>query len=849
MVKEDLVKFDGLPLFPERRATTVNYTLSADEAHLYAEVTDYVRAEFNRADALSNDHARSNVGFALTVLQRRLASSPEAIYQSLRRRRERLESRLREEQLLQRGGSLGAVQPASVDWDDLDEAPDDEVMAQEQAVVDQASAARTISELRLEILRLVELEALAQQLVYSGTDRKWEQLRELLQDQSAMYGADGQRLKLIIFTEHRDTLDYLVRRVSTLLGAPERVVAIHGGIQRDERRKAQANFTQNKEVQVLIATDAAGEGVNLQRAHLMVNYDLPWNPNRLEQRFGRIHRIGQTEVCHVWNLVAAETREGDVYNRLLIKLEQERQALGGRVFDVLGKVRFENRSLRDLLMEAIRYGDSPEVRDRLHQQVDVALDSSHIRELLGGYALAQDSMDTTKAQAIRADMERADARRLQPHFVASFFQQAFALLGGRMHQREPGRYEVTYVPSAIRDRDRQIGSGWPVLKTYERVTFDKALVVQEGKPEAEFLYPGSPLLDAVIDLTLERHRTLLKLGTVLVDTAASPDQVRVLLFLEHAISNGRPRQEGGRVVVSRELQFVELKPDGSAIDAGGAPYLDYRPLTPDELPLVQPLLGQPWLQGDLEEKALRYAAQEMVPKHLARVRERVEAQVDKTRQAVHQRLTTEVLYWDHRAAVLERQEEVGHTPRLNSAGARRRRDDLAARLDKRQAELAQERQLSVTPPRLIGAALVVPLALLVAHPDATPDDHASTAAERSRIEQLAMQAVMRAERLEGYEPVDVSAAKVGYDIESRTAGSGKLRFVEVKGRAAGATTVTVTKNEILTALNKPEDWWLAIVEVDAATASTPRYFRRPFQREPDFAATSVTFEVVKLGYG
>src|SRR5579872_4190739 len=197
-----------------------------------------------------------------------------------------------------------------------------------------------------------------------------------------MFDADGHRLKLVIFTEHRDTLNYLVERTRILLGRAEAVVTIHGGMSREERRAAQEAFTQDKETQILVATDAAGEGINLQRAHLMVNYDLPWNPNRLEQRFGRIHRIGQTEVCHLWNLVASETREGEVFTALLHKIEEERAALGGQVFDVLGKVTFDNEPLRKLLVEAIRYGDQPEVRARLQQVVNSSLDTQHLQELL-----------------------------------------------------------------------------------------------------------------------------------------------------------------------------------------------------------------------------------------------------------------------------------------------------------------------------------------------------------------------------------------------------------------------------------------------------------------------------------
>ena len=408
LVKEQLYKFDGTPLFPERKAYTVNYKLSGLEETLYQEVSDYVCQEFNRADALENNGRKGTIGFALTTLQRRLASSPEAIYQSLKRRKARLEHRLQEEQQVRRGGvdagdtGRGQAQPQHFgyggdetiellqglplltedDLDDLDDAPDAELEETEERVVDLASAARTIAELEVEIAMLARLEELALQVRRSGTDRKWEGLASLLQNNAEMFDASGHRRKLVIFTEHRDTLHYLTERIRIMLGYEEAVVNIHGGMGREERRKAQEAFTQDKRVQVLVATDAAGEGINLQRAHLMVNYDLPWNPNRLEQRFGRIHRIGQTEVCHLWNLVAAQTREGEVFHTLLKKLEEEREALGGRVFDVLGDVLYDNRPLRELIIEAIRYGDRPDVRDRLFRVVDQALDREHLQALL-----------------------------------------------------------------------------------------------------------------------------------------------------------------------------------------------------------------------------------------------------------------------------------------------------------------------------------------------------------------------------------------------------------------------------------------------------------------------------------
>ena len=166
---------------------------------------------------------------------------------------------------------------------------------------------------------------------------------------------------------------------------------------------------------VLVATDAAGEGVNLQRAHLLVNYDLPWNPNRIEQRFGRIHRIGQTEVCHMWNLVAFETREGQVFQRLLEKLAEQSKALGGRVFDVLGDEIFED-PLRDLLIEAVRYGDQPEVRARLDEIVDAAV-GEKLKAALKERALLTEMMSATDVEEIREQMEEAEARKLQPHYI------------------------------------------------------------------------------------------------------------------------------------------------------------------------------------------------------------------------------------------------------------------------------------------------------------------------------------------------------------------------------------------------------------------------------------------------
>jgi SNF2 family DNA or RNA helicase len=852
MVKEDLLKFDGRPLFPERKAYTVEYELSDGEADLYQRVTEYVRDEFNRAEQLANDGRKGTVGFALTVLQRRLASSPEAIYQSLRRRRERLEKRCREEELLKRGAEVRIDWHKDVpslsedDLEDLEDAPDEEVENTEERVVDLASAAQTIAELKAEITILKDLEQVALRVRQSRTDRKWDELSSLLQNQTEMFDTHGHRRKLIVFTEHRDTLNYLHDRIGSLIGKPESVVTIHGGMGREERKKNESLFTQDKDTEVLIATDAAGEGINLQRAHLMVNYDLPWNPNRLEQRFGRIHRIGQTEVCHCWNLVASKTREGDVYRRLLEKLEEERKALGGKVFDILGKLLFGDKPLRNLLMEAIRYGDRPEVRARLNQVVDNAMDRNKLRDLIEEHALVHDSMDASRVREIREDMERAEARRLQPHFVAAFFNESFKRLGGTLREREPKRYEATHVPAVIRNRNRIIGMRDPVLTRYERLSFEKDLISIPGKPLAEFICPGHPLLDATIDLILERHRDLLRQGAILVDENSPDEDVRALVYLEHSIQDARTDRIGNRRVVSRQVQFAEVTASGDVRGAGYAPYLDYRPPTESELALIRHMEEPGWLRNEIESRALDYAVRNLVPSHLQEVKGRKEQMVDKTMAAVKERLTTEISYWDHRAEQLKQQELAGKVnAKINSGKARQRADELTMRLQRRMEDLQQERRISPLPPNVIGGALIVPAGLLMRFNGG--QTATLQAKETKRVEMIAMMAVVAAEQGLGFEPRDVAADKCGYDIESRDpAGELRLRFIEVKGRVQGVDIVTVTKNEILTALNKPDQFILAIVQVNGEQAVDITYVREPFGREPDFGVTSVNYRLSEL---
>jgi len=850
LTKEELLRFDGRPLFPERRAYTVKYDLSPQEAKLYTAVTEYVRDEMNRVQRFAEEDGkkRNNVGFALQILQRRLASSSAAIYQSLKRRRERLEGELSEARLATKAPSnLKSVSINDEMLWNLDEYGQDEVDDLEELISTGATTAETVEQLELEVQTLKGLESMALDVLRSGKDTKWQQLDRILDD-DLMLDPDGYRRKLIIFTEPKDTLEYLREKVVARLGRPDAVDVIHGGVSREERRKVVDRFMQDRDLLVLIANDAAGEGVNLQRGHLMVNYDLPWNPNKIEQRFGRIHRIGQTEVCHLWNIVAKDTREGEVYARLLEKLEAAREALGGRVYDVLGEL-FEERALKDLLFEAIQYGEQDEVKARLFQTVDGAVDQSHLLRLLQKRQLTSDTMPEARVQELRLEMERAEAQRLQPHHIQSFFVEAFRRLGGQIKRREEGRWEITHVPLSVRERDRQIGSGAALQKKYERICFEKSKINQQ--PVAAFVYPGHPLLDAVISLVREQNDHLMKQGAVLVDDTDDGTDVAALFLLEHSVQDGRSTGSGNANVISQKLQFAAIDEAGTVTNAGIAPHLNLRPATPEEIGRVEDLLNADWLRGDLEKKVARFATVELAQGHVADVRARRLPEVDKVEREVKARLKKEINYWDARAFELKEQEKAGKRTRLNWQNAQRRAEDLAERLKRRLELIEQERFISAQPPRVRGGMVVVPRGLLRERMPAEMADAGSGFSEdpvaRREIELMAMEAVMAAERELGNQPEDVSAQKVGYDIASYDPNVDHMRFIEVKGRIDGADTVMITRQEVITSLHEPEKFILAIVQVENGFAREPRYVRGALDtREPPFDQNAIQFKISYL---
>lgn len=817
MVKEDLLTFEGKKLFPERIAETVPYELTAGEYDLYERVTSYVREGMNRAERVGGKR-KNTVGFALTVLQRRLASSPEAIYKSLVRRTERLE---RKKQDIINGTYTEPAPGLDLEDLDSDDYNAEEIEELEEELLDAATAAQTVEELDAELLELADLTRIAKQVRDAGTDRKWTELSTILQDHALTTDRNGRPRKFIIFTEHRDTLEYLRARISSLLGRPDTVKAIHGGVRRGERRQITEEFTKNHSCQILLATDAAGEGLNLQAAHLMVNYDLPWNPNRIEQRFGRIHRIGQEEVCRLWNVVAANTREGEVFTRLLDKIEEQRKAYGGKVFDVLGEA-FSDTPLRNLLMDAIQYGEQPDVRAKMHEVIDQTVGDG-LKELLDERALASEHLADSDLAALRAAMDEARARRLQPHYIELAFKAAFTRLGGRIARREKGRYEIANVPASLRSSKQG-----PIASRYDRVTFDLPHVHPDDLTRADLLAPGHPLHDAVMEEALRKFGGALTSGTVLVSSTLDAPQLLVGVSEEVADATGSS--------VARRFGYAYVDQFGSVTPAGPAPYLDC--VAAPEVGSVAAARSMHWL-SEAEDKAASWIISRQLPEYLAEVQPRRAAELQKTRDLVTNRLQgeSERLLLD--AAVAAEKEQAGDKAKESSESLNRKAVELDYRLRQRLELLDQQALMSTKPPRILTAALVLPINLVEGELPSSAPMHAK---ETKEVERRGVDLVLARERDVGRVPVEQAFNNKGFDILS-TASNGDTYRIEVKARIEGAEDFFVTHNEVIMGKNSAPRYRLALVRVDTRGAEFDevRYLGNPFATTDlgDFDATGV----------
>ena len=453
-LKERMVDFDNKKIFPPRSVNTVPYELTGIEKDLYDAVTDYVSLRFQRAEQLTDERARRNVGLALMVLQRRLASSLRAIRTSLGRREEKLKDKLQ----AVRTGTSTPVQTIPLLIDDESEEDEERWQHEEEALG--VTLAMTVREIEKEIEEVHYLHDLAlmaeEEAERSDCERKLAELRKVLQTPLA----DGKSLwesgeKLLVFTENRDTLDYLVEK---FMRWGFKVTQIYGGMNQDSRRAAQARFKDDNGAQILVATEAAGEGINLQFCRLMVNYDIPWNPNRLEQRMGRIHRYGQKFSVQIFNLVASNTREGNVLDKVLEKLDQMRTDLGKEnVYDIIGDL-LTATDLADLVQRAVKERQSLE---EIQAAVNSAVDANEQRRKMQAAlvnSLVTDMMSSQALEEIHEQVRTAKEQRLVPEYVERFVVTAFRALVRdnklradiKPRSSDPGVWMIESVPHFVR---------------------------------------------------------------------------------------------------------------------------------------------------------------------------------------------------------------------------------------------------------------------------------------------------------------------------------------------------------------------------------------------------------------
>jgi len=760
-LKEDLKTFDGVPIFPPRHVQTVQYQLNDDEMRLYNAVTKYVERDYNKA--LQKD--KRNVAFALLILQRRMASSVRAVRRSLERRKRRLE------ELLKRGEWL--AEGRELDEEALEDSPEKERLKKEEELVERLTAAETREELQGEIDLLGGLIRLAKEAERHNVETKLQKLREVLQARTLRQTGE----KLLIFTEARDTLDYLAEKLREW---GYKVVTLHGGMNLDARIQAEHDF--RDKAQIMVSTEAGGEGINLQFCSLMVNYDIPWNPNRLEQRMGRIHRYGQAKEVYIYNLVAFNTREGRVMQAIFRKLERIREDYGSdRVFDIIGNV-LPGANLKELIVQAIaRRRTLEEIIADVERIPDTKL-LSRLKDItLVG--LATRHLDL---QSILGDERRARENRLVPEYVERFFQRACRFLNVPLQRRRDGLWRIERVPYKIRNVSQAFKQRFgPVFAEYLRFTFDKEVARREG---AEFVAPGHPLLEAVIEAVFSRTEDPLRQGAVFLD----PDGRHhgTLWFLEGEIRDGTDAIAGKRLFAF----YQPFSTDGSAPLHRISPAILW-----DLIPAPGPFTGQaPTLppQDTINVEAWR---QVLAPYRQELLKQR-ERDADIKRRYGIASLEQEIIESEGKLCDYETRRMKGESiPEATIQNERRKKEELLARKERLQTLIKQEVALTSKPPRILGMAHIIP------QPQPTAGMHTDP-----EVEAIAMSTAIAYEREQGRMPEDVSAENLGYDLRSRAA-DGATRYIEVKGRAHTGP-IAMTPNEWLMAQRMGDDYWLYVVE-------------------------------------
>jgi superfamily II DNA or RNA helicase len=823
-LKEDMKRFDGSPIFPPRHVHTVPFRLTEAELALYNGVTRYVQDYFDRAKE------NRSISFALVILQRRLTSSTHAIYESLKRRKARLEELLALPELVRQDEDY--LRARSITEEELEDMEEEE-RARIEERLEHLTIARNIDEVRAEIGQLDRLIAQAEQVRRQEIESKLVGLRD------HVLGHLGDR-KLLIFTEFRDTLDYLTGKLQDW---GYRIVTIHGQMNMDARIEAEHEFQHN--AQILVATEAAGEGINLQFCSLMVNYDIPWNPNRLEQRMGRVHRYGQDREVHIWNMIARDTREGQILERLFEKLKAMRKDLGDRVFDIIGEI-IPGARLDELLKDAIF---NQRRMEEIEQHIE-AVDENTTRQTLErvfATSLATRHIDYT---GVLKETLAAEENRLVPEYVEDYFIRAFRRLGGTVERRGE-IHHVPSVPFELRhwgdDYDFKTTYG-TLFREYRRVTFDKAYA--QAHREAEFVAPGHPLLEAVNEQILATFDG----GRDTCAVFGDPEGQRegVLWFVEGEVTDGAGQPAGKRVFCL--YQAI----DGTVQTVNPAILWDHEPL--DEGTVPKRIADQIRQRDVIED----YVVTEVLfpfRDEIARRREH-ETQVKekyglRSLDYLIQESNQKILDYQMRQAMGEQVDLPLLNEQRNLEQLQQRRADL-------EEEIRLERNLTISEPCFLGAAAVLPLQAAqpeveargeslvyrthtpeaVSHFDERAQYETGAGMRRDEeIEAVGMREAMQNERAGGWHPEDVSGENHGFDIRStRYDPDGTfadIRYIEVKARARSGA-IRLSANEWKKARHFDKKFWLYVVTEAASDAPRLQRIQDPathFQLGEDIFAT------------
>ncbi len=761
-MKEDLRGFDGRPLFPRRESKTLKFRLSDEEMDLYIELSQYIQHQYNRISKLQGK--RRNIAFALTILQRRMASSTYALKKSLERRKDKLQELL---EIVKRTGKL-PEEESEITIEKFIESEDyeEEERWKIERKLETLSVARTINELEAEIATIERLIQMADKIIQEEKEVKLSELKSALDRLKEEFGEDE---KVLIFTEAKDTLEYLVNKLKDW---GYTVTYIHGEMSMEERIKREREFKDY--AQIMVATEAAGEGINLQFCHLMINYDIPWNPNRLEQRIGRIHRYGQKKDVYIFNLVAANTREGRVLARLLDKLEQIRQDLGSdKVFDVIGEI-FQGERLYNLMLE-VAAGTKTE--EDVFREIGVA-DPEYIKRVKEalGESLATKHLNVAKIEEM---LKKANENRLAPEYLQDFFIRAIKRAGGEVRTRRDGRLAVERVPKDIRDIGKELG--YFVEPSYRSITFDKDKAT--GRDDVEFVSFGHPLFDATLEWVRRNIMDALRRGAVFVDPQSRLNGF--IMFFEGEVTDGKDDVAGKKLIAiyddGENLKEIDPKIIWDLEPYHGSVQLE---LTDDRknLPLGKAI--------EILEEYQKQVLQER--KRQAEIKKKYGI---KSLEELIRDTKRKLAQYKFKQLSLQRKGNLkaasGYEPHI--AREQNKLERYQKALEKLKKEIEQETHLKYGMPVFIGAIYVRPA-----------DDM-----KRSKeVEEIGMRVAMEYERKQGRTPKDVSDQNVGYDIYS--IGNGEERHIEVKARAH-LGDVELTYNEWVAARRLGDRYWLYIV--------------------------------------